>query len=348
MKKEFDETVHHITQTVHIASESNGKIAFTCLKITGLAPSNLLKRMTLILKQKEKDPSVVLPWESSTSSSSDFSSSDLEELKKVYARMDQIVSLCREKSVKVLIDAEETFFQAAIDYIVLTFAKKYNTEQPIIYNTYQMYLKDGLSRLRKDLEFAKANNFYFGVKLVRGAYMESERTLAKNEGRSDPIQPNIEATHEQYNTAIKFCFQNINNMGIFIASHNENSVQIAYQQIQELNLFENNHIHFGQLYGMADHISLTCGKKKNYQSNLSLNVFLKKANEGLKICKYLPFGPVRKVMPYLLRRINENKFVIGRTSEERKLLWKEIKRRWGLNKSSNPSVFPINPQSKRF
>ncbi|MFC5684653.1 proline dehydrogenase family protein [Flavobacterium sp. MAHUQ-51] len=232
------------------------------------------------------------------------------EWERVVARFDQICSEAHKKDVALLIDAEESWMQNAADDLVANMMRKYNKEKAIVYNTLQMYRWDRLDYLKKLHEEAKQEGFHIGMKIVRGAYMEKENDRAVEKGYKSPICPSKEATDINYDTAIVYMMEHINEMAIFAGTHNEESTYYLMQLMEEKGIsVDDSRIFFGQLYGMSDNISY----------NLAYN--------GFNVAKYLPFGPVKDVMPYLIRRAEENTSVAGQTSRELKMLKKERKRR---------------------
>ena len=232
------------------------------------------------------------------------------ELERVGARFDQICSVAHKKDVALLIDAEESWMQDAADDLVANMMRKYNKEKAIVYNTLQMYRWDRLDYLKKLHEEAKQEGFHIGMKIVRGAYMEKENDRAVEKGYKSPICPSKEATDINYDAAIVYMMDHIDRMAIFAGTHNEESTYYLMQLMEEKGIsVDDSRIFFGQLYGMSDNISY----------NLAYN--------GFNVAKYLPFGPVKDVMPYLIRRAEENTSVAGQTSRELKMLKKERKRR---------------------
>lgn len=249
---------------------------------------------------------------------------ELNEVRNLVSRIERLAEAANHYNVSVLVDAEQSYYQKAISFLVIAMSRQYNTERPVFYNTYQMYAKNALVSLMKDVKSAEKHGFIIGAKIVRGAYMESERQRASELGLEDPIHPTIEDTHKSFNSAIKFMLEEIKNgskCALLIASHNEESIVYATELMYELEL-ENNHkqIHFAQLYGMNDHISLSLSQN-NYN-----------------ICKYIPFGPVKLVMPYLIRRMIENKDVVGKTKVETDLIAAELKRRFNKLLSDNNEI----------
>ena len=226
------------------------------------------------------------------------------------SRVETLCKAAYEANIPILIDAEDTFFQHFIDEVVLDMMTKYNKESAIVFNTYQMYRWDRLALLQKDYDRAVKEDFFLGAKFVRGAYMEKERARAAEKGYKDPIQPDKESTDKDYNAALKFCIEHIDRISIFNGTHNEYSSAYLAQLMEEKGIAKDDkRIFFSQLYGMSDHIS-----------------FIMAAN-GYNVAKYLPYGPVRHVLPYLLRRVEENTSVAGQTSRELSLLQTERKRR---------------------
>jgi proline dehydrogenase len=213
--------------------------------------------------------------------------------------------------VGVLIDAEETWIQDPVDVLTILMMEKLNRDGRVaVYNTIQLYRHDRLVFLRDCLEAAEQRDFILGAKLVRGAYMEKERKRAKEMGYLSPIQPDKESSDRDYNLALEFCIAHLDRIALIVASHNEYSNLYAVKLLQERGLpLDHPHIHFSQLYGMSDNITFNLAKA------------------GCAVSKYLPFGPIRDVIPYLMRRAQENSSVSGQTGRELMLIRKELKRR---------------------
>tara|TARA_Y100000589_G_scaffold134332_1_gene128410 strand:- start:8561 stop:9694 length:1134 start_codon:yes stop_codon:yes gene_type:complete len=210
----------------------------------------------------------------------------------------------------ILIDAEESWIQNGIDKITEILMKEFNKNEVIIYNTIQLYRKDRLHYIKKLHLQAKKENYKLGLKLVRGAYMEKERKFAKINKTISPIHETKEDCDRDFNNALKYCVQNINDISIFVGTHNEESCIYLTKLMEENNIRKNDdRIYFSQLLGMSDHISY----------NL--------ARSGYNVSKYVPFGPIKEMIPYLIRRAEENSSVKGQTSRELKLIQKEINRR---------------------
>jgi len=237
--------------------------------------------------------------------------------KEIQALYHQIVakvnSICQEAfryKVKVMIDAEGSDIQDLIDLLTLEMMKLYNHERCTVINTYQCYLKDGLDKLKRQFTTLRSQGIYFGAKVVRGAYMETERIKAGLEGKPSPICESKDETDVQFNSAINFCFKNISEMEMVVATHNETSIQETISLMERHKIEAgDSRIYFAQLFGMSD--------------NLSCNL----AKHGFNVCKYLPFGPVHEVLPYLIRRINENSSIRGQSGRELILIKNEIARR---------------------
>ena len=239
-----------------------------------------------------------------------FTAKEQEEWERVETRFDKVCKLAKQKDVEILIDSEQSWMQDAADELCEAMMRKYNTGAPIVYNTLQLYRWDRLDYLKALHERAKQDGFTIGAKIVRGAYMEKERERAEEKGYDSPICATKEATDLNFDETLDYIFKNLDTISIFIGTHNEQSCYLAMQIMSELNIDkDDNRVWFGQLYGMSDHISF----------NL--------AAHGYNVAKYMPFGPVKDVMPYLIRRAEENTSVEGQTSRELMLLKKEKQRR---------------------
>ncbi|CAO1383907.1 unnamed protein product [Diamesa hyperborea] len=243
-----------------------------------------------------------------------------EMFRNMIRRLNNIVKIAEELDVRIMIDAEQTYFQPAISRITLEMMRKYNTKKAIVFNTYQCYLKDTYKEVCFDLEQAARQNFYFGAKLVRGAYIEQERARAESLGYEDPTNPSFEATTETYHKTLTECLRRIKKLkdtgadakkiGIMVASHNEDTVRFAIEKMKEIGISpEDKVICFGQLLGMCDYITFPLGQS------------------GYSAYKYIPYGPVNEVLPYLSRRAQENKGVLKKIQKEKRLLMSEILRR---------------------
>jgi len=244
-----------------------------------------------------------------------------EQFKNMLRRMHTVFQRAKELDVRVMVDAEQTYFQPAISRLTLEMMKKYNTEKAIVFNTYQCYLKEAHRNLVDDLEQSNRQDFFFGAKLVRGAYMEQERSRAEALNYPDPINEDFDATSAMYHKCLTECMNRIRDLklqgqakekrvGIMVASHNEDTIRYAIKMMKELNIKpEDKVICFGQLLGMCDQLSFPLGQA------------------GYSVYKYVPYGPVNEVLPYLSRRAHENKGILVKLEKEKRLLRRELKDR---------------------
>jgi len=287
-ENQFDAALEMTLKTIEFAKERQA-IPFAVFKPTGLG------RLDLYEKVGEKQT---------------LSPEEQSEWDRVVARFDQVCSEAHKKNVALLIDAEESWMQDAADDLVTEMMRKYNKEKVIVFNTLQMYRWDRLDYLKKLHEQAKVEGFFIGMKLVRGAYMEKENERAIEKGYPTPICPTKEATDINYDAAVTYMAEHLDTMAIFAGTHNEESTTKLMEIMKAKTIStKDDRIWFGQLYGMSDNISY----------NLAAN--------GYNIAKYLPFGPVKDVMPYLIRRAEENTSVAGQTSRELSMIKAERSRR---------------------
>lgn len=290
----FDEVTSHIIEAIDFAATQNN-IPFVSVKLTGIASHILLEH----LNEAPRLRSGIHDSESENTS-----------WQRVRERMYAICDVAQERGVGILIDAEETWIQDPIDRLAIELMQAYNKEKVIVYNTYQLYRNDRLHFLQLSHKLAKEGGFILGAKLVRGAYMEKERARALKLGYASPIHVNKEATDKDFDAAAKYCLDNKDSISMLLASHNEASNIAIATAMGNLALPNNDsHIHFSQLYGMGDHITF----------NMAVH--------GYNVSKYLPFGPINEVIPYLMRRAEENTSVNGQTNKELVLLKKELARR---------------------
>ena len=239
-----------------------------------------------------------------------LTASEINEWERLKVRFEKVCASGKLNNVKILIDAEESWIQDAVDDLILELMQTFNTNALIVYSTLQTYRWDRLDYLKEIHAKAKQNNFKLGFKVVRGAYMEKERQRAKELGYKSPICDTKEITDALFNDTITYILSNLDSIHLFIGTHNEESSQLALELMETSNISNNDpRVWFGQLYGMSDHISF----------NLS--------EQGYNVAKYVPFGPVKDVMPYLIRRAEENTSVAGQTSRELSLIKKEKQRR---------------------
>jgi proline dehydrogenase len=284
----FDANVQEILTAINKA-KSNPNIPFSVFKPTGFGRFKLLQKV---------------------STKKSLSQNEEAEFERLKNRIDQICAAGAEMNTPIFIDAEETWIQNTIDDIALNMMRKYNTKKAIIYNTLQMYRWDRIAYLKEIQSIADNEAFYIGIKLVRGAYIEKERERAEKKGYEDPMQNSKEATDKDFNLALKFCVENIENISFCCASHNEESSLLLIDLMKTHNISINDdRIYFAQLLGMSNHISNNIGKA------------------GYNVAKYVPYGPVKEVTPYLIRRAEENTSIAGQTGRELSLILNEQKRR---------------------
>lgn len=287
----FDETMAETIRTIEKAKKQPGSIPFSVFKVTGLASAALLEKI-----QRGET----------------LANEETKAFERVRERVDAICSRAYVNNIRVLIDAEESWIQDPIDMLAYEMMQKYNTKRAIVFNTYQLYRTASLKNLRKACQEAINGNYFLGGKLVRGAYMEKERERASLMGYESPIQRDKEATDNAFNEALTFCLDNKHRVSIMCGSHNEYS-NYYLTVMMEKHGMENHddRVWFAQLYGMSDNISFNLAKA------------------GYKVAKYVPYGPVKSVMPYLFRRAAENTSVAGQSSRELLLIRKELNRRRG-------------------
>ncbi|MEX1001677.1 MAG: proline dehydrogenase family protein [Crocinitomicaceae bacterium] len=286
---DLDEIRDEIIATIHKARDFEN-IPFAVFKPTGICRTGLLEKVNV--SEEKLNAAEKIEWEA------------------VKNRFEAICKAAYEAGVPVFIDAEDSWFQDAIDQLAEEMMLKYNQERGIVYNTLQMYRHDRLDFLHRSHKHAQENGYILGIKLVRGAYMEKERERAREMEYEDPIQPNREATHTDFNSAMLYMIQHIDQIHFCAGTHNEYSCMLLADLLEQYNLKRGDkRVYFAQLLGMSDHISF----------NLS--------EEGYNVVKYVPYGPVKEVMPYLMRRAKENTSVAGQMSRELSLIVKEMERR---------------------
>jgi proline dehydrogenase len=284
----FEETCQEIIRTIERA-KGDQRIPLTVFKLTGVARFALLAQL---------DAKQELSFE------------EKQEFERVKERVKRICSRAAELQVPVMIDAEESWIQDTIDELALEMMRLYNRKQLLVYNTYQLYRHDKLADLQKDIAVAKKEGFILGAKLVRGAYMEKERKRAADLGYPSPIQPDKTSTDRDYDAAVAYCMQHIEHVGFVAGTHNEQSCRILAELLDQQGVeHQHKHVFFSQLLGMSD--------------NLSFNL----ANAGYNVAKYVPYGPVKAVLPYLFRRAQENTSIAGQMGRELTLILKEKQRR---------------------
>lgn len=287
-EKSFDQTTEEILRTI-VKADHNPNIPFSVFKVTGIARFALLEKIQAKLPLNEAEQA---------------------EWSRVEKRFDRICKKAYELDVNLLVDGEETWIQDAIDDLTYRAMEQYNKQRAVIYNTYQLYRADMLANLKKAYAQAQEKGYFLGAKLVRGAYMEKESLRAKTLGYPDPIQPNKEACDKDFNEALVFCIEHIDRIGLCSGTHNEYSNQLLTELMHAKQIATNDsRVHFAQLFGMSDQISYALAKA------------------GYNVVKYVPYGPVEAVMPYLFRRAAENTSIAGQSSREFNLIKAEKQRR---------------------
>lgn len=288
-ESDFDRAVVEFIRAIKYAASQKPNIPFISVKITGFARFALLEK-----------------WHAGTP----LSPAEVSEKARVESRIDAICKEAAAQQIMVLIDAEESWIQQAVDDLSDEMMDRYNRQEPIIYNTFQLYRHDRLEFLKVSADRSAARGYILGAKLVRGAYMEKERRRAEELGYPSPIQRDKSATDTDYDAGVLYCLERIAHVALFVGTHNERSCGLAAAYMDEHNIAPSNpHVWFSQLYGMSD--------------NISFNL----AHAGYHVAKYLPYGPVQDVVPYLMRRAQENTSVAGQTGRELSLIKKEMKRR---------------------
>lgn len=292
-EESFDACCQEVLDSVAYA-KTNKLISFCVFKPTGVGRFDLLAKVDAkeTLTEEEK-----------------------QEFTRLLKRCDAICKACFDANIPVLVDAEHSWIQDTIDDIAREMMERYNQEKPVVYNTYQLYRHDKLASLKADLAYAETKGFYLGAKIVRGAYMEIERERAQENGYKSPIQSNKGTSDTDYNAAIHFCLDHIDRIGFMAGTHNDASSLLLANEMDKRGIPHNHaHVFFAQLLGMSDNLSFNLGAA------------------GYNVAKYMPYGPVKAVMPYLFRRAQENSSAAGQTGRELSLIIKEKERRKSLKK----------------
>ena len=285
---DFDATKSEIIRTMERAKD-DPKIPFAVFKVTGIAPLGTLGRLSARKKLDAKSQA---------------------KAERIHSRVEEICSLAHSVSQPVLIDAEYSWVQDAVDRMATEMMEKFNREIPIVFNTIQLYRVDRLQYLRNARKEASKNGYWLGVKLVRGAYMEMERERAAESGQPSPIHAEKTSTDEDFNAAIEYCLKHLGELAFVNATHNEQSAGLLARRMNELALPPDHpRIFFSQLYGMGDNISYVLAKG------------------GYNVSKYVPYGPVTDAVPYLIRRAEENSSAAGHMSRQLEMITRELKRR---------------------
>ena len=284
----FDSTLRETIRTIENA-KGNRNVPYAVFKPTGIGSAEIMEKVQLEHTLSEDEAAAFA---------------------RIEERYDKIAKAAYDNDVRLLIDAEDTWYQETVDTLVYRMMKKYNSKRAIVFNTYQMYRWASLGNIEKAHKEAIKEGYVLGAKLVRGAYMENERERAEKHGYADPICKNKQATDDSYNGGLKYCVDNINEIELFNGSHNEESNLYLTQLMEKAGLErDDSRIYFAQLYGMSDNITYVL------------------SDAGYNAAKYLPYGPVQYVMPYLIRRAEENTSVEGQSSRELVLIKSELERR---------------------
>jgi len=303
-EQQFDHATDEFISVIDYAA-TQPNIPYMSVKITGIARFALLEKLDHSVELNAG--SLVKRFNKAVES---LTREETIEWRKVQERILKICKTAAEKNVGVFIDAEESWIQDPVDVIAILMMEQLNKGKAVVYNTLQMYRHDRMQFLRDSYEAALQRNFILGTKLVRGAYMEKERKRAQQMNYPSPIQPDKQTTDRDFNAAVEFCIDHLDRIALEVASHNEYSNLRATQLLGQRGLpLNHSQVHFSQLYGMSDNISFNLAKA------------------GCHVSKYLPFGPIKDVIPYLMRRAQENSSVKGQTGRQLTLIKKEIKRR---------------------
>ena len=295
-KSEESDFVRFQEEVLRAVDFSAATPAANCVvvKVTGLAPDSTLEAYN--------DREIA------------FDAIEDAHLARAFERLDSVAKAAHDKGVRLYIDAEESWFQNTIDQLADEMMLRYNRDRVVVLNTYQLYRHDRLEFLKTSHARAREHGYFLGCKLVRGAYMVKEGRRAEERGYPTPIQPSIDATHHDFNAAVRYCLENVETVAATVGSHNEESMRQATAAMRELEIASDHpHIDFAQLLGMSD--------------NLTFNL----AAEGYNAAKYMVYGPVTEVLPYLVRRAQENTSVTGEMGREHKLIVDERKRRKRAN-----------------
>ena len=285
---DFEQVTNEIIKTIHRA-KGDENIPFAVFKISGLGRFNILEKV---------------------SANQNLSDSETLEFDQIKDRVKRICQKAFDLNVNIFIDAEESWIQNTIDHLATSMMRLFNKEQVIVYNTLQMYRWDRLAFLKQSYADAENGNYHLGLKIVRGAYMEKERKRAEEFDYPSPIQKDKKSCDQDFDLALSYCINHIDKISICAGTHNEESTLKLVELMTENNVLkDDNRLYFSQLLGMSDHISFNLAK------------------QGYNVVKYMPYGPVKEVIPYLLRRADENTSVGGQTTKELALIEKEISRR---------------------
>ena len=303
-EKQKDDHSEKFIRAIEYSSEQEA-ISFVSVKVSAFASMSLMQKVNALML--EERGTLMARYQAAVSQ---LEEGELQSWRLVEKRLHKVVAVASLRKTKVLVDAEESWIQEAIDGLVMLVMPYYNRSQAVVYHTVQLYRKDRLEFLKFVHQDALANELVLGVKLVRGAYMEKERARAAAQGVECVVHENKQDTDNDFNAALDYCLDHIQDMEVVLATHNEESSLRAAERLKTMEAEQvGRRFHFSQLFGMSDHITFALSK------------------EGYAVSKYLPYGPVREVIPYLLRRAKENTSVAGQTGRELELIRKELKRR---------------------
>ncbi len=300
-EENYDHACEEFINVINYAS-TQPEILCMSVKVTGFCRHTLLEKLHLQCDNANAVNGIV--------NLDSLDEVEKAEWKRFEQRVDRVCAMGFEKGVKVLIDAEESWIQNPVDAMTMAMMEKYNKNSAVVFNTIQLYRTDRLQFLKDSFEKALQKNFFLGEKLVRGAYMEKERKRADEYNYPSPIQPDKESCDNDFDASVEFCISHLEKISVVVASHNEKSNLYTVELMNKKGININHpHVHFSQLYGMSDNITFNLAKA------------------GCVVSKYLPFGPIEDVIPYLMRRAQENSSVAGQTGRELGLIKKELQRR---------------------
>lgn len=300
-EESFDHACDEFIRVIRYAAGKHS-VPYISIKVTGIARFSLLEKLDAAATDKSGYEGKV--------HTEVLDENEKQEWQRVEQRILRICEAAAQSETGVLVDAEETWIQDPVDALTMQMMERFNKQKAVVLNTIQLYRHDRLQFLKDSFSQAQQKNYILGAKLVRGAYMEKERRRAAERGYPSPIQPSKEATDNDYNAAVEFSINHLDRIALIVASHNEHSNLLTTQLLDKKGLPHNHpHVHFSQLYGMSDHITFNLAKA------------------GFSVSKYLPFGPIKDVIPYLMRRAQENSSVSGQTGRELGLIKKELQRR---------------------
>lgn len=297
----FDHAAEEFIRVINFASQQDN-IPFMSIKLTGMCRIPLLEKLNMATSYEEVIKGIV--------HTDGLTGDEKQEWQRVCDRVLRICTIASEKNIGVMVDAEETWIQGPVDALTTKMMQKFNTGKPVVFNTAQLYRHDRLQYIKDSNQYAQKTGYKCAFKLVRGAYMEKERERAAEKGYPSPINADKISTDKMYNEALRYCIDPSSNMFTLVGSHNEASNTLAADLIEMNNMpYDTERVYFSQLYGMSD--------------NITFNL----ARDGYNATKYLPFGPIHDVIPYLMRRAEENSSLSGQTGRELNLINEEIRRR---------------------